>query len=166
MSSFLVAAPTGAAQHAEPAALAERRRATFLSQYAKWMRGDPRTLRDEQVTDREAASHHLVLFGDPAGNRLMRRYLQKLPVAWTRDSIRIGGRSFPAASHLLAMIYPNPFHAGRYVVINSGHTFGEPEFRGTNALLFPRLGDWAVLNLAGEVVAAGMFDENWGLTPE
>jgi dienelactone hydrolase len=166
MSSFLVVVPTGSAQHAQAGALAERRRETFLSEYAKWMRGDPRSLKDEQVTDRHAASHNLILFGDPSSNRQLRRYLSRLPVTWNQETIRVGARTFPAASHLLAMIYPNPSQPGRYIVINSGHTFGEREFRGTNALLFPRLGDWAVLNLEGETVAAGMFDENWKLPRE
>ena len=53
------------------------------------------------------------------------------------------------------------------MVVNSGHTFGEAEFRGTNALLFPSWGDYAVLHLqegeAPEVVEAGFFDEGWGL---
>ena len=35
-----------------------------------------------------------------------------------------------------------------YVVLNSGHTFHEDAFRGTNALLYPRLGDYALLQLA------------------
>lgn len=45
--------------------------------------------------------------------------------------------------------------------------------RGTNALLFPRLGDWALLRVAGlrpgfaeeAVVASGFFDEEWGWGP-
>ena len=56
-----------------------------------------------------------------------------------------------------------------YVVLNSGHTFKEADLKGTNALLYPRLGDWAVIKptptekdpAAYEVVAAGLFDENW-----
>jgi hypothetical protein len=51
----------------------------------------------------------------------------------------------------------------KYVVINSGHTFGEAEFKGTNALLFPRLGDYAVLALNGDVKLAGFFGEKWEL---
>ena len=50
-----------------------------------------------------------------------------------------------------------------------GHTFQEADLRGTNALLYPRLGDWAVIkpkptakDPAGyEVVAAGLFDSHW-----
>ena len=66
------------------------------------------------------------------------------------------------AAALPAMIYPNPLNPNRYVVINSGHTFGEAEFRGTNALLFPRLGDWGVLSTADEsIISSGYFDEEW-----
>jgi hypothetical protein len=47
------------------------------------------------------------------------------------------------------------------VVLNSGHTFGEKEFRGTNALLFPRLGDYAVVGTDGATTVSGLFGENW-----
>ena len=45
------------------------------------------------------------------------------------------------------LIQPNPLAAGRYVVLNSGHTFHEKELASLNYLLFPRLGDWAVLKI-------------------
>ena len=74
-------------------------------------------------------------------------------------------------THLPVLIYPYPTHeiAPSYVVLNSGHTFKEADLKGTNALLYPRLGDWAVIKptptdkdpAAFEVVAAGLFDENW-----
>jgi hypothetical protein len=59
------------------------------------------------------------------------------------------------------------------VVLNSGHTFHEKELASLNYLLFPRLGDWAVLKVDGpapakpseplneEVVKSGFFDEKW-----
>ena len=62
---------------------------------------------------------------------------------------------------------PNPKDPRHYVVINSGHTFGEKEFRGTNAYLFLRCGDYAVFgpslkkNQGRELKAAGFFDESW-----
>jgi hypothetical protein len=62
------------------------------------------------------------------------------------------------------MIYPNPSDPDHYVVLNSGLTFGEKEFKGTNALLYPRLGDYAVIRKSdGVVVSAGIFDEQWRL---
>jgi hypothetical protein len=65
------------------------------------------------------------------------------------------------------MIRPNPLHPERMVVLNSGHTFGAKEFQGTNAQLYPRLGDYALLRISpevgkeAEVVTAGLFDEMW-----
>jgi len=50
------------------------------------------------------------------------------------------------------------------VVINSGHTFHEADFQRTNALLYPRVGDWAITDVrTGTVVAEGSFNRNWQL---
>ena len=61
------------------------------------------------------------------------------------------------------------------VVLNSGHTFHESEFAAVNYLLFPRLGDWAMVRIQPgteswqpgvkpfpeEIVEAGFLDEHW-----
>jgi hypothetical protein len=140
------------------------------------MRGDVRMKDDAAVSNDDIASSNLILFGDPASNRILAQIADKLPIRWTQDAVIVGRKSFSAADHVLVMIYPNPVNPQRYIVLNSGHTFGEKEFRGTNALLFPRLGDYAVIKLtkspAGavteEVVLAGLFDEQWMLpaTPD
>ena len=73
--------------------------------------------------------------------------------------------------HLPVMIYPSPLATDRYVVLNSGHTFRGVDFAGTNALLYPRLGDHAILKLSddkkdplkSEVQVAGIFDDSWRL---
>jgi hypothetical protein len=50
----------------------------------------------------------------------------------------------------------------RYVVFNSGHTFHEEEFKGTNALLYPHLGDYAMISPGQRsVVRGGVFDTEW-----
>ena len=106
----------------------------------------PRRVKDNaQVTPADIASHHLILFGDPGSNKILGQIADRLPIRWAEDAIAMGGQKFGAADHVLVMIYPNPLNPARYVVINSGHTFHEKEFRGSNALLFPRLGDYAVL---------------------
>jgi len=111
--------------------------------------------------------------------------LPHLPLTWTHDTLRVGGTSYSAADHAPALIQPNPLPgaAGRYVVLNSGHTFHEKELASLNYLLFPRLGDWAVLRVGGkapanpsgpldeEVLRAGYCDEQWripraGAAPE
>ena len=97
--------------------------------------------------------------------------LPKLPIRWTRDELEMGEERYPAADHAPVLIQPNPLAEGRYVVLNSGHTFHEKELASLNYLLFPRLGDWAVLKVGGKVpedpsqplaetvVRAGFFDE-------
>ena len=140
MEPFLVVKPTG-----PPPAAMDR----FLGEFAKWMRGDPRTVEAAAQTDAQIRDDNLILFGDARSNAVIQRVLPKLPMKW------------PAEGKSLAMIYPNPLNPSRYVVLNSGHTFGEKEFKGTNALLFPRLGDWAILNADGSTAETGFFDENW-----
>ena len=128
------------------------------TEWAKWMRGD---LPSTSSADK---GKHLVLFGDPQTNPAIRRINGKLPLHWSNEDIVVGDQRFRAADHTLALIYPNPDDPDHYVVLNSGLTVGEKEFKGTNALLFPRLGDYAVIRKSdGEVVLAGYFDEQWRL---
>jgi hypothetical protein len=91
-----------------------------------------------------------------------------LPLTWTREQITLGGKTYSGADHVPVMIYPSPLHVDRYVVLNSGHTFHAKDFEATNAMLFPRLGDYAILKVAAkddplavEVQTAGLFDEFW-----
>jgi poly(3-hydroxybutyrate) depolymerase len=111
----------------------------------------------------------VLLFGDPASNPEIAAVLPKLPITWTADKLIVNGVEYDPKTHVPVLIYPHPTVTGKYVVLNSGHTFHAADLKGTNALLYPRLGDWAVLKpnptkadpAAADVVAAGIFDENW-----
>lgn len=121
----------------------------FAAEYAKYFRADLRIKSAGEVTAADIASSNLVLFGEPATNRLIARVAPKLPVKW-------------APGQIPALIYPNPLNPARYVVLNSGHTFHAAELRGTNALLFPRWGDYATVSRQdGALLSAGLFDEYW-----
>src|SRR5439155_26441356 len=95
-----------------------------------------------------------------------------LPLKWTKDKITWEGKEYDAAEHVPVLIYPSPLNTERYVVVNSGHTFHASDFVGTNALLYPRLGDHALLKLdrakkdplAVTVVRSGLFDDYWRVT--
>jgi hypothetical protein len=84
---------------------------------------------------------------------------------WSKEALTFGGQTYAAADHLPVLIYPSPFdpyaYPDRYIVLNSGHTFPTADYTKTNALLFPRLGDYAILTTREEVVTAGLFDEFW-----
>jgi dienelactone hydrolase len=141
----------------------------FAYEWDKYFRGKLRSYTVEEIQREKPLIDNLVLFGDPESNPLIAEVLPKLPITWTKEKLIVNGVEYDSKTHIPVMIYPNPLRPYHYVVLNSGHTFHEADFKGTNALLYPRLGDWAVLKPTPtekdpapcEVVAAGLFDENW-----
>jgi len=137
---------------------------SFRSEFAKWMRGDIRVKSDSAVSASDIANYNLVLFGDPGSNSLIAKVIGRLPIQWTRSEITVGAQKFPTADHALVLIYPNPLNPQKYVVLNTGQTFSANRITsGTEAVFFPRLGDYAVLTTGGETRTAGFFDEEWKL---
>jgi hypothetical protein len=163
MDAFLCVKPASAASSpVNDFALKQLDR--FAEEFPRWLRGDVPVITVAELTGSEQNSHNIVAFGTPATNKLIAHAVKNAPIHWTDQSIIVGDRKFDAATHMLSMIYPNPDNPKRYLVINSGHTFHDPEFKGTNVLLYPRAGDWAVTDIAtGKVVAEGVFDRNWKL---
>ena len=123
---------------------------------------------DTAITDTDIANSNLVLWGDPSSNQILARIAGQLPMQWTTDKVAIAGKEFPAGSHVLVMIYPNPLNPRKYVVINSGITFREYDNR-SNAWQVPKLPDYAVIDFStppdekapGKIAAAGFFNELW-----
>jgi hypothetical protein len=169
MGGFLCVRGTGKPWHAATQGYAEANLKRFQEEWDRYLRGDLPIKDDTEVTDEDFASKHLILFGDPASNSLIAHVLDSLPLKWTRENITLAGKTATAADHVPVLIYPSPLATGRYVVLNSGHTFHAADFRGTNALLYPRLGDYVLLRLAPtekeplgtEVITAGLFDDFW-----
>src|SRR5262249_23320585 len=141
----------------------------FQREWHQFFRGDLPVKDGVDVNDEDINRFNLILFGDPASNSLIAQVIDRLPLKWNKDSIALNGKSYAAAEHVPALVYPSPLATHRYVVLNSGHTFHADDFRGTNALLYPRLGDYAVLKLKPtdkeplgvEVTEAALFDEFW-----
>jgi dienelactone hydrolase len=145
---------------------ADDRLARFRDEWATFLHGDVRVKKDTDLNDDDIAGCHLVLFGDPGSNRVIARVLKGLPLTWTQKDLTLAGASYPSADHVPVLIAPNPLNPRRYVVLNSGHTFAADAFLGTNALLYPRLGDHAVFQVGGRdglLRASGYFDEGWSL---
>ena len=140
---------------------------TFVDDWSTSMRGEPRVKKDTEINADDIEENHLILFGDPGSNRLIEQVFKALPtLSWNRAEVVLKGEKFTAADHVPVLIAPNPLNPRRYVVINSGHTFGAEAFAGTNALLYPRLGDYAVFQTDGRngtVKTSGFFDEGWSL---
>jgi predicted esterase len=172
MDTFLCVRGSGTAWNAAVQKYADADLERFQREWDKYFRGELPVKNDNEVTDEDIAGKHLILFGDPGSNRIMAQVLDRLPLKWSRETVSLGGKTFSAADHVPAVIYPSPLNSNRYVVLNSGHTFHAEDFQGTNALLFPRLGDYAVLKVASPgkdplaigVATAGLFDDNWKIS--
>src|SRR5262249_33739122 len=116
---------------------------------------------------------NVIWFGDSGSNEVFRRMLPKLPIKWTPRFLEFSGKRYTSKDHVPVFILPNPDDPTSYVVLNSGHTFHEAELNRLNYLLFPRLGDWAVVKVGDkqpanpseplneQVLEAGYFDEQW-----
>jgi hypothetical protein len=116
------------------------------------------------VTASDIATHNLILFGDPGSNRLIAKALPKLPLRWTKESVGFGDKLYSAADHVPALIYPNPLNPRRYLVLNTGHTADERDYRFD--YLLPRFGDYAILKTGKqsvEIAETGLFNESWKL---
>jgi predicted esterase len=168
-TSFLCVRGTRKPWHDATQEYAEANLRRFEEEWSQYFRGELPVKDDVDVTADDIAARHLILFGDPASNLLIEQVLPALPFRWTKERIAWDGQESDASNHVPVLIYPSPVAHDRYVVLNSGHSFHAADFRGTNALLFPRLGDFALLKLrpdkndplAVEIVRAGLFDDFW-----
>jgi pimeloyl-ACP methyl ester carboxylesterase len=167
----VVPGPGGKAWHEATAKYVDADLERFEKEWSKYFRGVLPAVEDNDITNEDIADRNLILFGDPGSNSLIASVLDGLPLKWTQKEITFQGKTYTANDHVPVLIFPNPLNANRYVVLNSGHTFHAADFQKTNAMLYPRLGDYAILkltnpktdSLAMEVVTAGLFDEYWGL---
>jgi len=71
------------------------------------------------------SENNRILFGDTSSKTVLKKIIDKLPIAWTQTEIVAGTRRFEADKHALIAIDPNPLNSRKYVVLNSGFTFRE-----------------------------------------
>lgn len=173
MQPFVCVRPTGRPWSTEQTEWSKWTLDRFEHEFDHRLRGRVPVVKDTQVTDELLESKHLILFGDPGSNATLAKMIDRLPIKWARETIEVDGQTYKCAEHGVALIYPNPLNPRKYVVINSGHTFHEPEFRASNANLYPKLGDVAVIKFASRpeggysetVLFADVFNARWRLEP-
>ena len=158
---FLCVRGTGRPWNPDVGAYADAALERFAKEWRHYFRGELPLKDDMVVTDEDVRTKNLILFGDGGSNPWIAKVLPQLPIAWSQESLRLGDQEYRADHHLPALISPNPLPGGEahYVVLNSGHTFREAELAKLNYLLFPRWGDWAVLEIDPQQTAAGSAEE-------
>jgi hypothetical protein len=164
LDPFLLVRPTGTPWNSGVNQQALRSLARFETLWARYFRGHAFVKDDKDVTADDVARYHLVLFGDPGSNSWIGKVSPKLPVKWNKQTVIVGGQSFPAKDNYPAMIYPNPLNPSKYVVINTGLTITEREYNGDYGM--PQWGDYAIVTVKDgsdipDLKLAGLFDEGW-----
>lgn len=146
----------------------------FADEWRRHYRGYLPIKDDTELTEDDIHRANLILFGDPGSNRWISKIHAQLPIEWSRETLRLGEERRPAVDHSVQLICPNPLPgaAGRYVVLNTGHTYHVSELR-FSYMVFPRLGDWAIVKVGHNspdapasrveetVLNSGFFDEAW-----
>jgi predicted peptidase len=167
MDSFLIVKPSGTSAHLKVNEWVEAEMSRAIDQWRRQFRGIPRIKLDTDVTPADIQQHHLILWGTPESNSVMKKLADKLPVQWGEQLV-MKGKPYPGATTVPILIHPNPLNPARYVVLNSGHTFREESNR-SNARQTPKLPDWAIIDITtppnsyhpGKVMDAGFFNEAW-----
>jgi poly(3-hydroxybutyrate) depolymerase len=170
MEPFVIVRPTGKAVNEQVGAWTSKECDHAIDHWRKQFRGEAQVREDGQVSDEDIATKNLVLFGDPASNKVLAKIADRLPIKWSAEAVTVGSQTFPADRHVPALIYPNPLNPNHYIVLNSGVTFREFDYTN-NARQIPKLPDWAVIDISspvtprapGAVPIAGFFDEQWQL---
>lgn len=162
VDSFVCVLGSGDTWHPATQKFVDAKVTAFRHDWAKYFRGELPTIGDYAVTPNEIMDKNLILFGDPQSNLTLAQILPRLPLKWTKDEIEFGGKKYKGSEHVPVLIFPNPLNPNKYVVLNTGHTWPSADYAKTNALLYPRLGDYAILRMSnGSVATAGLFDEFW-----
>jgi hypothetical protein len=128
LDRFLMVRPTGTPMNPKVGAWASNEMRHAVEHWRKQFRGDAPVADDTAVTDADIASSNLVLWGDPASNKVLAKIADKLPVKWTPSGLAVGDQTYDPATHVPLLIYPNPLNPAKYVVLNSGFTFREYDY--------------------------------------
>jgi hypothetical protein len=170
MDSFVFVKPTGGSSHPRVKAWADAELSRAIEHWRRHFRGHARVKNDTDITPADIENSHLILWGDPESNTIMKQIAGKLPIHWTTENSAVGSETYSARDHALIAIAPNPLNPKRYLVLNSSFTFRDYAYLN-NARQVPMLPDWAVIDLntppgnvwPGKVANAGFFDETWQL---
>jgi predicted esterase len=168
MEPFVVVVPSGKSRNPAFQAWCDFELEHFRNRWRALMRAELPVVQD---TDFTANRRHIILWGDPDSNEVIRRMISSLPVEFDAGNWKFGGQAYEGNRFAPALIFPRARNgAAGYIVLNSGLTFREGHDK-TNSQQNPKLPDWAIIDITqppdafspGRIHDAGFFDEEWKL---
>lgn len=114
---------------------------------------------DSELSDQDIAEKHLVLFGGPKENDIVRRIADRLPIKFLGDGVEVAGKAHRGKDVGLVLVYPNPLNPERYVLLLP------EEYAGGSPMKLP---DFQVVRIvksdrgpSHQVLAQGIFNSRW-----
>ncbi len=114
---------------------------------------------DRDVSAADIGDKHLVLFGTPAQNLLVRKIAERLPARFLADGVEIAGKPYRGESVGVVLVYPNPLNPERYVLLlpenySGGRAWTYPDYLVVKTMKGPK-------GLTQQVLTQGTFDARW-----
>jgi pimeloyl-ACP methyl ester carboxylesterase len=170
LSSFIVVAPHESTSPTDVDRWVTSELDHFIQHWQKQFRGTVVPRSSDSISEEDKRTKNLILFGTPATNPMIADALKQMPIKWDASFVTRGTSQHDAAKCSLVAVYPSPYAADRYIVINSGFTFREYAYLN-NARQIAMLPDWAIVDVTsgattqspGTIVDADFFDEAWQL---
>jgi predicted esterase len=116
------------------------------------------SLKDGELSEGQIRNNNLLLFGTDKSNLILRRYRDKLPVAFQAGAIRLGDRTYSGEQVAVFAVFPHPDNPGRYVAVTGGVTPDAITY-GSH-LSYQLLPDYIVFD-GGKMLDWGFWDNAW-----
>lgn len=100
-------------------AMCQTRARSIAREWEEWQHWPPRLVRDDELSDADAAGYSLILIGGPGDNLVTARLMERLPFALGPDRVVVDGHEFTARDAAFQVVYPNPLNPQRYVLIQA-----------------------------------------------
>lgn len=115
-------------------------------------------VKDADLSEEQIRNNNLLLFGADKSNAVLKRYLDKLPLAFQAGSIRLGDRTYSGRQVTVFAVFPHPDNPGRYVAVTGGVT--PDAITGGSHLSYQLLPDYLVFD-RGKMLDWGFWDNGW-----
>lgn len=126
---------------------------------------------DVSITDDQIQSEHLVLYGNPNSNSVLRRLIAAgLPLSFDANGLTLFDRRYEGKDVGIKMIYPNPLAPNKYVVVVAGVSWRGtllsrhlPRFLPDVVIYDERIRSRYLERILIDrpVLFGGFFDESW-----
>src|SRR5262245_9647593 len=99
MSNFVMVRPTGKPMNEKIGAWASAEQTRAIEQWRAIFRGEARVKDDTAITDEDIARSNLILWGDPSSNKFLAKIIDRLPIRWDAQNVKVGDQTFAANLH-------------------------------------------------------------------